>query len=322
MSAEKRPGGFRAACAAHFAAARFAGIGLVLLFGFSAVFAAAFHNPQPHQVKVAIVGPPQVLRQARATLDPQQFYAVPYPSEAAAREALRADEVHGAVANGRILLASASGFVASQKTAQALKALVPQAAVVDVAPLPAHDARGLSPFVTVTATTMASMVFAVLLTFAGGRHALRARIVALLLVAGLGGVAVALSVDTVVGALTDDFWGLAGVIALLILAVALTVHGLGRLVGHAGVGIAALTFMLVGITSSGGGVGQQFEPGFYRAVSQILPNGAALTAVRNDVYLSGAHTLGALAVLCAWSAAGAVALLVGHHRGPLFAQAA
>src|SRR3954454_6120960 len=116
MSAEKRPGGFWAACAAHFAAARFAVIVLVLLFGFSAVFAAAFHNPQPHQVKVAIVGPPQGLRQARAALDPRPVYAVPYSAAGAAREALRADEVHGAVATGRILLASASGFVASQKT--------------------------------------------------------------------------------------------------------------------------------------------------------------------------------------------------------------
>src|SRR5690242_10204908 len=84
MSAQQRTEGF---WAAHFAAARFAVIGLVLLFGFSAVFATAFHNPQPHQVKVAVVGPPQALRQARATLDPQQFYAVSSPSEAAAREA-------------------------------------------------------------------------------------------------------------------------------------------------------------------------------------------------------------------------------------------
>jgi hypothetical protein len=171
----------------------------------------------------------------------------------------------------------------------------------------------------VTSTTIASIIFAVLLTLIGGRHALRARLTALVLVAGLGGVAVALSVDTTVGALTDDFWGVAGVVSLLILAVVLCVHGLGRLIGHAGAGIAALTLVLVGVTSSGGGVGPSLQPGFYRAVSQLLPNGAAVTALRNEVYFGGTHSLGAVVVLLSWAIGGIVALLVGHHRGPLFA---
>jgi hypothetical protein len=303
-------------------ALRFVLLGLVLLFGFTAVFSAAFHNPQPHQVRVAIVGPPSALAQARGALDPLQFYAVPYGSEAAARGALEREEVHGALVGGRVLVASASGFVAAQKAGQALTQVSarigPAATLVDIEPLPPHDSRGLSAFVTVTSTTIASIAVAVLLTLLGGGHALRARLTALLLIAGLGGVAVALSVDITVGALTDDFWGVAGVIALLILAVVLTVHGLGRLIGHAGAGLAAMAFVLVGVTSSGGGVGHEFQPGFFRGVSQLFPNGAAVTALRNEVYLAGAHTVGALLVLCAWAAAGALALLVGHHRGPLF----
>jgi hypothetical protein len=294
---------------------------VLLLLTFTAVFSAAFHNPQPAALKVAVVGPPSALDQARARLDPKQFYAVTYPSENAARAALIGDEVHGALVGDRILLASGSGLVAGQKTALALKAIAPQARVSDLAPLPANDARGLSPFVTVLGATIASMVFAALLTFAGGRHALSARLVAVALVAGLGGLAVALSVDTLVGALTGDFWGVAGIAALLILAVALTVHGLGRLIGPIGAGAAALLLMLIGITSSGGGVGYELQPGFFRAISQLLPPGAALTAVRNDVYLGGAHTFGVLCVLCAWAAAGAIALVVGHRRGPLFAPA-
>lgn len=309
----------RAGLARHFAASRFALLGLLLLFGFTAVYSAAFHNPEPARLRVAVVGPPAALRAARGTLDPRQFLAVGYPSAAAARHALTGGEIHGAYVDGRILLASASGSVAAQKTELALKTIAPRAAVVDVAPLPAHDARGISAFVTVVGTTIASMVFAVLLTFAGGRHALRARIVALAMVAGLGGVAVALSVDTIVGALTGNFWGVAGVAALLIMAITLAVHGLGRLLGGAGAALAALAVTLIGITSSGGAVGYELQPAFYRAVSQLMPPGAALTAVRNAVYLGGAHTTGALVVLAAWAAAGAAALALGHHRGPLFA---
>jgi hypothetical protein len=304
-------------------ALRFVVLGLVLLFGFTAVFSSAFHNPQPHQLPVAVVGPPSTLAAARGALDPQRFYAVPYASEAAARAALEREEVHGALVGGRVLIASASGFVAAQTAGQALTQVAARmgsaATLEDVEPLPPHDSRGLSSFVTVTSTMIASIVVAVLLTLLGGAHALRTRLLALVLVAGLGGIAVATSVDITVGALTGDFGGIAGVISLLVLAVGLTVHGLGRLIGHAGAGLAAMAFIVIGVTSSGGGVGHQFQPGFFRAVSQVFPNGAAITALRNEVYLAGAHTVGALLVLCAWAAGGAVALLVGHHRGPLFA---
>jgi hypothetical protein len=309
----------RAWLARHLAASRFAVVGLLLLFAFPAVYGAAFHNPEPAALRVAVVGPPATVSAARAALDPRQFLAVRYPSENAARRALAHDEIHGAYAGGTILIASASGAITAQKTEMALKAIDPRAAVEDIAPLPPHDARGISAFVAVASITIASMVFAVLLTLAGGRHALRARIVALTLVSGLGGVAAALSVDTIDGALTGDFWGVAGVAALLILAVTLAVHGLGRLLGGVGAALVALVIMLIGMTSSGGAVGYELQPAFFRAVSQLLPPGAALTAVRNAVYLGGAHIAGALVVLAAWAAAGAAAIALGHHRGRLFA---
>lgn len=323
MLSDERRGAIRSARRKELGALRFVLLGVVLLFGFTAVFSSAFHNPQPHQVPVAIVGPPSALAQARGALDPQQFFALPYTSESAARDALLRSDVAGVLVGGRVLVASAGGFVAAQKTGQALMQASARAGtaatLVDLKPLPPHDSRGLSSFVTVLGTTIASIVAAVLLTLLGGAHPLRARLIALVLTAGLGGVAVALSVDTTVGALTGDFWGIAGVVALLILAVVLCVHGLGRLIGHAGAGLAAMTLVLVGVTSSGGGVGHQFQPGFFRGVSQLFPNGAAVTALRNEVYMAGAHSLGALLVLCAWAGGGALALLVGHHRGPLFA---
>ena len=291
--------------------------GLALLFAFTAVFVAAMSDPRPHDVRVAVVGPPSALRAARTTLDPRRFTADRYASEATARRALLEDRLRGvliadAPGRARVLIASAYGAVPSLMTEQALAAVAARSgratATADVRALPAHDSRGLSAFFTVTGTIMASVVFSVLLTLGGGRLPLRARLQACALVAIVGGVVVALSVDTVVGALTGRFWGVAGIVALLIAAIVLSVHGLGRLLGPVGMAAAALTFMLVGVSSAGGGVTYQLEPGFYRAVSQLLPNGAALTALRNEVYFSGAHVLGALAALAAWAAGGALAL--------------
>ena len=57
----------------------------------------------------------------------------------------------------------------------------------------------------------------------------------------------------------------------------------------------------------------EFEPGFYGAVSQFLPPGAALTAVRNVQYFDWAATLAPLLVLGAWAAGGLALGLLGER---------
>ena len=74
--------------------------------------------------------------------------------------------------------------------------------------------------------------------------------------------------------------------------------------------------LLVGMSTTGGAVTYEFEPGFYGAVSQLLPPGAALTAVRNVQYFDWAATLAPLAVLGAWAAGGLALGLLGERFGP------
>ena len=103
----------------------------------------------------------------------------------------------------------------------------------------------------------------------------------------------AFNVDVLVGALNGHFLGIALVTALLALAVSAAAHGLGHLGGPIGIVAAVLLLLLLGVSSAGGAVTYQFEPGFYGAVSQLLPPGAALTAVRNVQYFDWAATLAA-----------------------------
>jgi hypothetical protein len=293
----------------------------MLLFAFPAVYVAAFNDPRPHDVRVAIVGGPAAVRAAREALDPARFRADLYESPVQAREALREDRVRGVLelrgGAATVTVATAYGGVTAQVVEQALTAVAARAGatvrIADARPLPSHDARGLSSFFLVLATGIASLLFGVVLTIAGRRLAMRARLAACAIVIVAGGLMVAFVVETVVGALDRSFLGVAGIASLLIAAIALTVHGLGRLAGPAGLAAAGATFLLVGTSSSGGGVTYQLQPGFYRAVSQLLPNGAAVTAVRNEVYFSGAHTLGAIVVLGAWAVAGALLVLTAGH---------
>jgi hypothetical protein len=113
-----------------------------------------------------------------------------------------------------------------------------------------------------------------------------------------------------------EFAGIALVGGLLALAVGAAAHGLGHLGGARGIVLAILMLMLLGVSSAGGAVTYQFEPGFYGAVSQLLPPGAALTAVRNVEYFDWAATLVPFLVLGGWAAGGLTLGLLGELYGP------
>jgi hypothetical protein len=298
--------------------------GLFLACAFVGLFTAAVHAPAPNDVRVAVVAPPPMQQRLQHGLDravPGGFDLARYESAAAARRALLDQDVSGAlVAAGprpTLLVASA----ASPPTAEAVRGAVAAAfgnrlAVVDARPLPPHDRRGLSAFFLVAGTTVASVLFGALLFFFARGVDTRLRVAALVTFAVLAGLVVALTADVVVGALTGAFLALAGLTALLALAVAAPTAALTRLLGLPGVGLSVLVLMLVALPSSGGPVGAALMPGFYGALTHALPGGAALTALRSAIYFDGAAIWGLVAVLGAWALAGLVVeIAAGARRG-------
>jgi hypothetical protein len=309
------------------AAARIMVAGLVLLFGFTALYVTAFHAPRPRGVDVGVVGTPAQAARAQSALDraaPGGFDVRRYAGEPDARAALLDTDVRGVLVEGaahdQVLVAQALGAAPTQTITRALVGVAARthapAVVQDLRPLPADDRRGLSPLFTVIGTLIPSLVFGVLLSVFGRRLAGGARWGAVAVYAVLAGLVAAFNVDVLVGALPGDFAGIALVCALLALAVSAAAHGLGHLGGPAGIVVAILTLMLVGMSTTGGAVTYEFEPGFYAAVSQLLPPGAALTAVRNVQYFDWAATLAPLAVLGSWAAGGLALGLLGERFGP------
>src|SRR5690242_15067594 len=83
-------------------------IGLGLLFAFTAIYTAAYHEPRPHGVPVGIVGSAQPAGLAR--LATGGFALHRYANEPAARQALLDASVHsvlvtGTSAGSRVVLA-------------------------------------------------------------------------------------------------------------------------------------------------------------------------------------------------------------------------
>jgi hypothetical protein len=309
------------------AVARLVAGGLVLVFAFSALYVAAFHAPRAKGLDVGVVGSPAQAAQIQSVLDAVDrgsFDVHDYATEGQARAALLDTNVHGVLVPGsardRIVVAQALGVAPTETVSAALRGVAAaaheRASVQDVRPLPSGDRRGLSPLFTVIGTLIPSLVFGVLLSVFGRALPARVRWTAVIVYAALAGLVVAFNVDVLVGAFDGDFLGVALVGGLLALAIGAAAHGLGHLGGPYGIAAAVVLLMLLGMSSAGGAVTYQFEPGFYGAVSQLLPPGAALTAVRNVQYFDWAATFVPLVVLGAWAAGGLALGLLGERFGP------
>ena len=296
----------------------------MLLFAFTALYVAAFHAPRPKGLDVGVVGAPSEAALFQGALDERDrgaFDVRRYDTEAQARSALLHTDIHGVlmpgVPRGRVLVAQAIGVAPTETVAGALRAAAGGPVTVqDLRPLPARDRRGLSSLFMVIGTLIPSIVFGVLLSVFGRRLPARVRWSAVLAYAMLAGVVVAFNVDVLVGAFDGELLGVAAVAALLALAVSAAAHGLGHLGGERGIVLAILLLMLLGVSSAGGAVTYQLEPGFYGAISQLLPPGAALTAVRNVEYFDWSATLAPLLVLGVWAVGGLLLGLLGERYGP------
>jgi hypothetical protein len=302
-------------------AARLTCAGIILVFAFTTLYVAAFHTPRAKGVDVAVVGGAPQVASLQGALDAHArgaFDVRSYGSEEAAREALLDTSVRGVVIPGpggeRVLVAGAGGVAPAQAVADAVRSVAAGAAVEDVRPLPESDRRGLSPLFAVIGTLIPSLVFGVLLSVFGRKLPARVRWAAVVVFGVTAGLVAAFDIDVLVGAMNGHFLGIAAVAALLAVAAAAAAHGLGHAGGPVGIVTAVLLLLLLGVSSAGGAVTYQFEPGFYGAISQLLPPGAALTAMRNVQYFDGAATLAPLLTLAAWALGGVALGLIGERK--------
>jgi hypothetical protein len=139
---------------------------------------------------------------------------------------------------------------------------------------------------------------------------------AVMVVLGIGaGLLAALATTVVVGGFHGHFFAVWGVAALFVLALGLPIAAFQVLVGAPGVAIGAVMFLVIGNPASGGSSAPELLPGFWRGLSQLLPPGAATTAMRDVVYFHGHGMTNALLVLGLWAAIGAaVAVTVNILR--------
>ena len=307
---------------------------LVLTLAFAFSYVGAFHDPTPHHVPVAVVGPPAVAAQLNG-LPGDPFDARQASSRRDALSQIDDREVYGAyeAATNRLFVASA----ANRAMAIALEATFNRAAaargrpavrVTDVKPLPLKDANGTAVFYAMIAWVFGGYIASTLIGLIGSpRSPSRQRAAAR--IGGLAGFSLVAGILSVVilrasfGVFSGHVLALCAIAALTIVASGAATAGIQAALGPAGTGLVILVFVILGNAASGGPFARPLLPGLWRTIGGVLPPGASVDLARSALYFDGARITGPILVLAGWAALGtALALALGGRiTDPVDAEA-
>jgi hypothetical protein len=308
---------------------------LVLMLAFAFSYVGAFHDPTPHQVPLAVVGPPALAAQLGSLPgDPLDARAVASRAEALAQIDDR--KVYGAyeAATNRLFVASAANratAIALQRTFALISAAQrrPAPRVTDVKPLPLKDPNGTAAFYAMIAWMFGGYIGSTLMGLIGtprdsSRKRAGARIGALAGFAVVSGILSVVMLRAFFGVFTGHVLAMCGIAALTVFASAAATAGIQAAAGPAGTGLVILVFVILGNSASGGPFARPLLPGFWSTIGGVLPPGASVDLARSALFFDGARIAGPILVLVGWSVLGVVLSLAlgGRVMNPVETEAA
>ena len=284
-------------------------------------YSSAFGKPAAHHIPVAVAASPAVLAKLE-TSPALRVYQV--RDLAVARSMVEDRAVYGGLVlprTGRATLVVANG--GGHAVEAVLVQLGQQAAgtalnTVDVAPTSPDDPNGSVEFYCVVFLGIGAAVGATMLARILGpvpqlRDALK-RLGLVMVYTALLSAAITLFTDVVYGALAGHFWFLFLTLWLYVVAVCLAITGFAELAGPLASVVLIGLFIAFGNTSSGGAVPRPLLDGFFSALNPVLPQGAALSALRGVQYFGDRGMGTGLLGLTIWAAAGLALLGVAGLR--------
>jgi hypothetical protein len=305
-------------------------IGVLLIqMGFVFSYVGAFHHPTPHRVPIAVLAPAQISGHLVGELNAihgQPLHATAVADETIGRTLLRHGSTSGLLivnpaAKTDTLLVAGGGGAATETAVQdviapAEAAQHRRATVADAVPAQPGDARGLSGFYLVVGWLVGGYLVAALLGIATRprpattRRAI-IRLIVLVPYAVLSGLAGAIIVGPVLGALTGHFLAISALGALIVYCAAAVTLAFQVLLGTIGVGLTLILFVVLGNPSAGGAYPPPLLPGFWRAISPALPNGAGVQALRRIVYFGSYGIASNLIIIALYIVTGVAVTLAG-----------
>ena len=285
-------------------------------------YTLALGDPVPHHIDAGLVGDPAgqagtvnaVQSVARGSLDFHRYVSAP-----AALHAIDEQDIYAALdltSNRPTLYVASAAGASVARVLEQISAVDPVVRVVDTHPLGLADPNGVDAFYLMLVTTIIGFITVFQVRANAGAMSLRqwtAFVVALAVAAPFAFILVDGPLLHRLELPVLEGWG---ILALQLLAVASFTSLMLVLIGRWAIVPTWLFFVVLGNSACGGAVAPPLLPAPFAFVSQWLPSGATVTALRNAVYFSTCQHAAPIAVLATWATAifGAK-LLVSHRLG-------
>ena len=315
-------------------------------------YLTAFHNPKPDNLPIGIVKgnvPTAQVNDAIKKESKGAFDTKDFANASDAEQALKTQEIFAiyspVLPQSTITTASANGkstseFVASslskfdeglQKQLRLQLAQNPQTAAqsqapiiaaksTDIAPLNSGDG-GASLFYTAFSAVFGGYLAAVALNLVRGKRDFTKRNA---LIRSVGFAITGIVTSLVIAAVathgvqafpSENYWAIAGILALTYIGVAFFSSALISVMGIAGTALVIILFVILGNPASGGVVPVQLTgAGPWQWLSSILPTGASVSSMRQAIFFGGTDIMKHLWVLIAYVVIG-FGILLAFGRG-------
>ncbi|MFE7518775.1 ABC-2 transporter permease [Streptomyces halstedii] len=287
---------------------------LLMCIGMGLAYLGAFHAPEPHDLRVDVVGSGASAQVLAQTLQDKGDGALSVRTVAdrdTAVNHLMTQRSYGAYLPGaspELLVATAS----SDTSATVVQKVFTEVAsgqgapldVTDVAPTADGDPTGQGLFFLMVAVSIGSYASVAVIGGAGAVLALRVRAALALgasLVVSLIGVVFAGPLFGLVDHGLAGLWALAWLYSAGILLVGVGLHTF--LKRWTTLGVMAL-FVMLNFTSSGGIFRPELQPGFFGALHAFWNGAGFVEGLRSHVYFDGYGLGGHVLVLALWFVAG------------------
>ncbi|MCU1604875.1 MAG: hypothetical protein JWP46_1340 [Modestobacter sp.] len=303
---------------------------VLLATGMALAYLGAFHQPQPHALRLDVVGTgPQVATLAQGLQDTFGDAAAvrTVATVDQAREELRRLEIAGAylpAPTSPTLMLATAGSDTTAVTVQRMLGPVALASgqplrVEDVVPTDATDPTGQGAFFYLVALSVGGYSAAIAIGAASaGRLRMRLRVAL-----GIGAAAVIAAVTTLIagplyGALPSAGMAIGALAWLYVSAVVLIGVGLHTVLGRWTTLALVSMFVMLNFTSAGGVFTPDLQPGFFASLHSFWIGSGLVEASRRLLYFPELGIGRNVLVLVAWALAGlgltAVAALVEARR--------
>ncbi|MFD5057585.1 MULTISPECIES: hypothetical protein [unclassified Streptomyces] len=294
---------------------------LLMCIGMGLAYLGAFHAPEPHDLRVDVVGAgprAQVLAQTLQDKGDGALSVRTVADRAAAVNHLKTQKSYGAYLPGKhpeLLVATAS----SDTSATVVEKVFTKVAaaqgdplkVTDTAPTADGDPTGQGIFFLLVAVSIGSYASVAVIGGAGAALALRIR-AALVVGASLAVSAIGAAFAGPLFGLVDHglggVWAMAWLYSAGILLVGVGLHTFLKRWTTLGV---MVLFVMLNFTSSGGIFRPELQPGFFGSLHAFWNGAGFVEGVRSHVYFGGYALGGHALVLTLWFVAGLAVMGVG-----------